>query len=316
MSMTEARKKTFASHVLRDLKGKIGFLDVGSGGELKTPWSLLPVQTIEKFDIDPETDRKSELPICISDTNMERPFYLAIDRRASSLHKPSQEFISRFALPTMEIEKEIRVNCQTLDSYLSTFEKPIDIVDVNTEGHDYQVLCGAQNILTKNFIKILKVEYELVEVWQGQGWFSDIDQLLRKLGFRLVRMENECIRPAVVKDFYHLGEPAWGKALYVPSQVTFDRHLENHAQEAKKDEVLKCIALYTILDLPAQAIELLSSKSVASLFSSAEQSNLIYNIKWVYKFARFDVIKEKFNNGVGFFTRQYKNLTNREQSLR
>ena len=54
INRTLKRKIRFCKTNLEDVITPIGFADVGSGGELKYPWNILPGDKLHKFDFDPE----------------------------------------------------------------------------------------------------------------------------------------------------------------------------------------------------------------------------------------------------------------------
>ena len=156
MSITSRRKKEFSRYVLDGLNAKIGFVDIGSGGELKHPWNLISSQNITKIDFDAEELRGEKLPLCISNQKGERPFHIACDPRASSLHEISHPFVSRFNQQSLLPQKTITVKCTTLDQYLANSFDEVDLLDINTEGHDYQVLLGAEQLFSEGFVKCVK----------------------------------------------------------------------------------------------------------------------------------------------------------------
>lgn len=144
LHITDRRIKKFCSLLLKqgNEAGNIGFVDVGSGGELKKPWSLLPAGAVTTFDFEP-TVGGDALPLCVSNKIGDAPFFVAFDERASSFHKPLADFVDRYAFDSMLTKKEITVECTTLDEYFSGRYELIDAIDINVEGHDFQVLQGA-----------------------------------------------------------------------------------------------------------------------------------------------------------------------------
>jgi hypothetical protein len=249
------RKRHFAAKILGPLQRPLGFIDVGSGGPLKTPWSLLPSERLKKYDIDPETQREGGTPICISDRRGSARFNIAIDPRASSLHEASETFIRRHGRPDLRLERAIDVELRTLSEVFGHTRDEIDMVDINVEGHDGHVLRGAEAIFANNFIKLVKVEYELTEVWQGQSWFGEIDSTMRGLGYDLAGMITDYERPMVAAGLRVGAEPIWGKALYVPGDAAWARRAETSAPLPFRDECLAGICLYALFDLPGRALE-------------------------------------------------------------
>jgi FkbM family methyltransferase len=253
--MFRAYKKSRLSHtLLRSLERPLGFVDVGSGGLLKHPWSLLPSQYVRKFDIDPELSG-DQRPLCISDHNGEADFHIAIDPRSSSLHRPSEAFMGRYGSQAMRVARVIRVELRTLSEAMGHLYNVVDLMDINVEGHDAQVLKGARRLFESNFIKLVKVEYELTEAWHDQGWFADIDTIMRGMGYELAAMTNDLCKPVSVSRLRAPGEPIWGKASYTPSLTKWRERAGRAPAAVFRDDCLVGICLYTLFDLPARALD-------------------------------------------------------------
>jgi hypothetical protein len=261
------RKRHFAAKLLGPLERPLGFIDVGSGGPLKSPWSLLPSGRLKKYDIDPETQREGGTPVCISDRKGSARFNIAIDPRASSLHEASETFIRRHGQPDLRLERAIDVELCTLSDLFGHTRDEIDMVDINVEGHDGHVLRGAEAIFANNFIKLVKVEYELTEVWLGQSWFGEIDSTMRGLGYDLAGMMTDYHQPVVATGLRVGAEPIWGKALYVPGDPAWARRVEASPQQVVRDACLAGVCLYALFDLPGRALE------VAALAESKRAAN-------------------------------------------
>lgn len=287
LHFTDQRKTHFCRTLLSRLESALVFVDVGSGGPLKHPWTLLPEGRVEKVDFDPEVESGSKrLPLCISNQSSERSFFVARDPRASSMHQANPGFVNRFGQEGLLAERTLSVRCVTLDQHFAGAYQRLDFFDINTEGHDFQVLQGSERLFESAFLKAVKVEFEFAEAWIGQGWFSDIDGWMRHRGFELMGMDIDYIRPARVSGLYHPGEPAWGKALYVPGLAAWRKHAESCGPEVLAADVLKAVALYTILDSPGRAIETLQYLRVSSDgLGAAKVEQAIVD---VFRYARWD----------------------------
>ncbi len=284
MSLTQRRKQKFNRRYLTEAGTKIGFVDVGSGGPLKAPWSHFPDEVIENIAIEPTSDTNG-LPLCISNRLGESKFYIAEDERGSSLHEPLEQFAKRFGQDSILTKRTIDVELTTLDHLFEKKQSEIDALDVNTEGHDFQVLEGAQSLLENGCIKLIKVEFEVTRVWKDQGWFSDIDQYLRQKGFELANIEMDYAKPVRVKSIFHHGEPLWGKAYYVPASHTWEQRFRDRAH------VLKGVTLYTAADIPGWAVDLIQWGRDRNLVTDAEA--LEKQIKWAMKLAVLDEAKKE-----------------------
>ncbi|MBZ0166155.1 MAG: FkbM family methyltransferase, partial [Candidatus Omnitrophica bacterium] len=252
MSVIQRRKHQFCRKVLGE-NNKIGFVDVGSGGPLKEPWSFIAPECLAKFEIEPTAAGDGNLPLCISNRIGPSKFFVAHDERGSSLHEPSADFAQRFGQESILTKKTIDVSLTTLDELFLARKHEVDALDVNTEGHDFQVLQGGGQLLDTGRIKLIKVEFELTEVWKEQGWFSDIDAYLRSKLYDMANIELDYAKPRNARDINHRGEPLWGKAYYVPSLKLWDRW---QGQGDLSADFRKAIVLDALADMPGRAFDL------------------------------------------------------------
>lgn len=253
---TSERKKNFCVDLLKRVSSKIIFLDIGSEGILKYPWHLIPTRFMEKIDFDP-LKREGQALLCLSDRSGERNLFVARAERASSLHPPSETFIRKFGMDFLRTKKTIKVTCQTLDDILQSRCQELDIVDISVEGHDFQVLQGGQKTISNGNLKLIKANFELTEMWHGQGWFSDIDTFLRSKDHELSNIEIVYKRPASLKKVVHRGHPIAGRAYYTPSLSRWDKMIRENNDGDAHDNIVKAIVLYVINDMPGTAFDLL-----------------------------------------------------------
>ena len=263
MSLTDKKVKKFINNLLAQSGRKISFMDVGSGGELKYPWTLLDTSNLELLAIEP-TGSHNEKPLCVSNKVVDDAiFNVAIDERASSLHKPSQDFMDRFKRwKTMEVKEAIPVRLTTIDELAKEKMTTVDLMDVNVEGHDYQVLEGGTDFLTDNWVKVLKVEFEIADAWEDQKYFSDIDGFLNQLGYVMEDIELNRRKPTVVEHLHFNGELLWGKALYTKKLEFIQNHLmENDDSERELLVGIVSMVLFGFVGRANDLIELASKKS-------------------------------------------------------
>ncbi len=305
--ITNKRKKKFCEEVMSLASTQIGFADVGSGGELKFPWNLLPSDKLNKFNFDPEEIRDAgKLPVCVSNKNGEAPFYIARDPRSSSLHLPENGFVERFDQKGILVSEEIRVMCATLDQIFTDRFHEVDLLDINVEGHDFQVLEGSSRLFAEGFLKCIKIEFELTQIWQGQGWFSDMDAFLRQHGYDLAFIDIEYSRPANVKSIYHAGEPLWGKAIYVPGMEYWRRMSGEMEDHALKEGALKSIVLYTVLDLPGRSLDLLNFLCEKQPVPLLQKEQMEKGVFAVYQYAKLDALVLRFGRKIPLLSRLIK----------
>jgi FkbM family methyltransferase len=281
VTITDRRKRRFCRDLLTEADAEIGFVDVGSGGPLKLPWSMLPPDKLRMFAFEPTGAHERPLPICVSNRNGTAQFHVARDERASSFHPALREFADRFGMPSLHSDRTIEVECVTLDHYFDGKFATLDALDVNVEGHDLQVLQGGTELLRAADLKLVKVEFEVAAVWEGQGWFGDIDSLMRGHGYDLVDVDIEFARPVSSKHCFHRGEPVWGKALYAPSRGRWRAMLERRPAAAdRKRSIAKAVALYIAADVPGRAFDVLELDGAST--------QLTERIGVVYRWAKLD----------------------------
>jgi hypothetical protein len=286
--ITTARKRRFAEKILSTCDSPVAFVDVGAGGPLKLPWTLLPQQRVHKFDFDPEDRKAGAKPLCVSDHTGSEPLFVARNVRSSSLHPASESFVRRFENDGTVATREIEVDCVTLDSFFSGRWDEIDLIDINAEGHDFRVIQGGRGLLSNGRVSLIKIEVLLTEVWRGQGWFSDIDQCLRSAGYDLVTLDLDFERPASVRQIYHEGEVLWGKAFYVPSAEGWNVRLQAHQIAAAQDRVLKAIVLYVLTDALGRATDVIDAAERVGVLHRVTPDDLRRRIRWVFQYAEIE----------------------------
>ncbi len=136
-------------------------------------------------------------------------------------------------------------------------------------------------------VKCIKVEFELTEVWQGQGWFGAIDALLRGKQYGLAQIDIEFSRPASARSIYHPGEPLWGKAIYVLSPARWSRRAGAVEAAVFEDDLLKATTLYVILDIPGRSLDLLNQFGA----QMARAQDIASSIMVVFKYAKVDAVR-------------------------
>lgn len=289
--VTRARKRRFAEMMLSASRSPVGFVDVGAGGPLKMPWTLLPPDRVNKFDFEPEDRNVATGPLCVSDYNGRTRLFVAKDPRSSSLHAASETFVRRFDNDAAVSIGELDVDCVTLDTFFAGRLDLIDLVDINAEGHDFRVLQGARRLMLEGIVSLIKIEVLFTEVFRGQGWFSDIDQPLRSVGYDLVAMELDVERPAAVRSIHHDGELIWGKAFYVPAEETWNARLADWRDAdpaAAEDRVQKAIVLYVLTEALGRAMDVLEAARRVDALRGVNADDVRRWIKWVFQYAELE----------------------------
>ncbi len=132
-----------------------------------------------------------------------RPFNLALsDKRGEArffeydTHGLSNSMVedSQYAVYTKHPPKTLSVECETLDGICKTLGiDQIDVLKVDTEGHDLAVLRGAERMLAERRIRFVYIEFNTMQPKAGTsgGALLPISGILEPLGFRFVASYTE-----------------------------------------------------------------------------------------------------------------------------
>ncbi|MCH9620757.1 MAG: hypothetical protein S4CHLAM20_01610 [Chlamydiia bacterium] len=87
--------------------------------------------------------------------------------------------------------KKISVNLSTLDNFLENSEiKKIDLLKIDTEGEEYNILCGATKALSKGLISRIQFEYGGCYI-DAKTKLEDVYYLLTSFGYKIYRLLPE-----------------------------------------------------------------------------------------------------------------------------
>jgi FkbM family methyltransferase len=154
----------------------------------------------------------------------------------------------------------------TLDEYFDDETGAgIDFLKIDTDGHDLDVLLGADRILTAGRVLGLAVEAQFQGyVHPVANLFSNIDTLLRSKGFSLFDLEvHRYSRAALPANFVYdipaqttSGQVGWAESFYF--RDFGDPHYETTwSFEPELEDILKLACLYEIFGLLDCAAELI-----------------------------------------------------------
>lgn len=130
-------------------------------------------------------DNVEAFSIALSDKSGSQVFFIP----ASSEHNQG---LASLHCDVLNVEKEeVTTPLTTLDNFAHEHNlKRVDLVKIDTEGHEYQVLLGAYRVL-KHFNPILLFEFD-EKHWRIAGYTSaEIDRYLTDMGYSLyVKRQN------------------------------------------------------------------------------------------------------------------------------
>jgi FkbM family methyltransferase len=152
----------------------------------------------------------------------------------------------------------------TIDEFCSAHDlNGVDFIKVDTDGHDYYVLCGARHTLTSHGVLGVQVECQFHGTPHPHAnTFANIDRYLRELGFALFDMNVwRYTRGALPGQFYYdimaqttTGPVQWCEALYLLDPVT----RPDLFTKLTSAQLVKLLMLYDVFGLPDCAAELIT----------------------------------------------------------
>ena len=128
----------------------------------------------------------------LSNKNIKRDFYinkLSLTSGFSKINNNSSWFrIKKKILNTKNIyEKKISIKTNTLDNFIKKNKiKKIDILKIDTEGHELHILKGSENLIKKKLVKYLLIEINHSNMYVNYS-NKKIDIFLKKNNFIIVK---------------------------------------------------------------------------------------------------------------------------------
>lgn len=129
-------------------------------------------------------ERVQIVPLAFDNVGLTLPFYVCQMSGSSSLHPITRTF----AQETCTTET-IQVKTITLDEYCKQLVIPhVDLLKIDTEGHDLRVLRGARRMLEEHRISFVHVELLFFPYYQFQCWYYEVAGYLEEHGYALKAM--------------------------------------------------------------------------------------------------------------------------------
>jgi len=252
-------------------------VDVGARGGFEEHWALYGDQAkLIGFEADAnECERLNQqepgfgkrfYPVALHQNTDRRKFYCTAYPASSSFYPPDMKQVQRFPdKVNLVVVGTLSLDTVGFDSFAG--DNSIDHVDfmkLDTESAELDILKGATGWLKKSIVGLS------IEIWfqpwhLGQPVFSDIDEFLRTLGFRLFdlttyRMSREALpetTPSLIPGPTKRGQVISGEALYLrdgANEIATESILEDGWDDVK---VLKLASIMELFCLPDCAIELI-----------------------------------------------------------
>ena len=173
------------------------FFDIGANAGQTSSAALANFPEATIFAFEPHKPAFSALKDNVRDPRV-RPFNLALSDKSGkarffeygtlALSNSMVEY-SQYAARAKHPAKILSVECETLDDICRTHGiDQIDVLKVDTEGHDLAVLRGAEQMLTEGRIRFVYIEFNtmLPKTGTSGGALLPISNILEPLGFRFI----------------------------------------------------------------------------------------------------------------------------------
>jgi FkbM family methyltransferase len=161
----------------------------------------------------------------------------------------------------------------TLDEYVDPSQYgQVDFIKVDTDGHDIEVVLGADAILAAGGALGLFVEVQLHgPIHEFANTFPNIDGLLRRRGFSLFDLQtyrySRADLPAPfawdVAAQTTTGQVLWGDALYLRDLASLRYEEMWPDYQITPDRIMKLACLFDLYGLPDCAAELLNNRGAS-----------------------------------------------------
>lgn len=211
----------YAKKILSDSGIDIEFVDVGSRNGIIELASVAGFVNAYGFEPNPEEFSKlvsgttdaskigikspkykkiSYSPYALSDTRGKQPFYITKGPGACGMKEPNMERLKEIRFhggiayknsmgeDIFAVDRIVDVDVSTVGEFAK--EKKLSYIDylkIDVEGSEYEVLSGTDGLLQNT--GVIKVEVCFIPMRKNQKLFSDVDLLLRKYDFDLLRYE-------------------------------------------------------------------------------------------------------------------------------
>ena len=114
--------------------------------------------------------------------------------------------------PYFDVLEKKTVETVCLDDWCrDTDVSGVDFLELDTQGSELDILQGSEHLLTTSILG-LQAEVEFFPLYKDQPLFSDVDNYLRPMGFRLFDLSRYRLRRAYLKT---RGQLLWGHAFYL-----------------------------------------------------------------------------------------------------
>jgi FkbM family methyltransferase len=219
--------------VNRNNTGEVHLIDVGSLGDLPSPWFEKSDKVAQLLKFEPQDARATQPFVTAIDAALwsaegEFPFYIykGFGHSGSSLFEQNFEYVTANFAELKHIgparlantwhqrsalEKTLTIHCRTLDAVLAELNASFsyDFLKIDAQGAEYDILEGAKIFLEKDCLG-LHLELFNIPLYKNIKLLPEVVQYLSEKGFELVKKmpahgtfdsQHDCIflRKAAIK---------------------------------------------------------------------------------------------------------------------
>jgi len=152
--------------------------------------------TFEKLKNNIKSDRFFPIQLAFSDTSGTQTFYdygeYGEDASVLNSLTPNTRYARRAELKATELS----VSTSTIDKFcIENKIQRIDVLKIDTEGHDFNVLKGAEKMLSTNAVDFVYFEFNDFKLRPGTegGSLNEITDYLTNFGFRFIATYTDSI---------------------------------------------------------------------------------------------------------------------------
>jgi len=191
-------------------KGCVNLIDVGSAGEMPSPWKenadkIKYLLEFEPRSIPGKNAYITSLNVALGSEENQRDMYIykGFGGSGSSFYKQNYEYVgenfvtlskrgAKYLAQTW-FERSVlcqveRISCRTLDSIIKELENKITyhFLKIDAQGAEYEILVGAQEFLENNCLG-LHLELFTIPLYKGIKLLPEVEDYLRGFGFELAK---------------------------------------------------------------------------------------------------------------------------------
>jgi FkbM family methyltransferase len=263
------------------------YCDVGARWGASYPWNLYK-DFIRVISFEPDEEEANRLKeksrpqdLCISSAlygeEREMDLYLTRSRGCSSIYKPNLALLSLYPdLERFSIDVVAKIKTTTIDHlHASKVIDQMDFIKLDVQGPELEILRGGRNLIKEQVVG-LEVEVGFSEMYEGQPFFADVDQYIRKeFDFQLFDLRKSFWKFESGKKFGGpKGQLMFGDALYLRAPNKILPWVQNKKKEDARDKILMSVFAGIAFGYIDYSICVLSQPGIQQYFSAAEIAEL------------------------------------------